>query len=153
MKDKQDTKANSEQCVAAGQEEARPTPSDEPIEEKAEINKLLDEGYSVKQIIALGFKRRTVYHYAKLRMQPENDPAGSSQGEGPSGGQPGKGKQELIKLGSRDVIPPRPFWTSFTYHGTVMRLRYGGEASWMASECSFWEQGMLNSPPPVRLRL
>jgi NAD(P)-dependent dehydrogenase (short-subunit alcohol dehydrogenase family) len=85
MKDKQDTKANSKQCVAAGQEEARPTPSDEPIEEKAEINKLLDEGCSVNQIIALGFKRRTAYHYAKLRIQPENDPAGSSQGEGPSG--------------------------------------------------------------------
>jgi hypothetical protein len=131
MKDKQDTKANSEQGVAAGQEEARPTPSDKPIEEKVEINKLLDEGYSVNQIIALGFKRRTAFHYAKLRVQPENDPAGSSQGEGASGGQPGKGRQELIKLGSKDVIPPEAVLE-------VLHLPRNGDA------VEVWRRGVLD---------
>jgi len=131
MKDKQDAKTNSEQGVAADQEETRLTPSDEPIEEKAEINKLLDEGYSVNQIIALGFNRRTAYHYAKLRTQPENDPAESSQGEGPSRGQSSKGKQELLKLGSKDVIPPEAVLD-------VLHLPRNGDA------VEVWRRGVLD---------
>jgi hypothetical protein len=44
------------------------------IDEKTEINRLLDEGYTAKQIIDLGFKRRTVYYYAKKRVKPEGTP-------------------------------------------------------------------------------
>src|SRR3972149_4192847 len=48
---------------------AEPPPAtefaEESIDEKEEINRLLDEGYSVKQIIDLGFKRRTAYHHPK----------------------------------------------------------------------------------------
>ena len=60
------------------------------IEEKSEINRLLDEGYSVKQIIDLGFKRRTVYYYAKKRVKPENDPTSGS--DMTTTGQTSKGK-------------------------------------------------------------
>jgi len=55
---------------------------DEAVDEKAEINRLLDEGYTVKQIIELGFKRRTVYYYAKKRVKPEGAPV-SSNGHNP----------------------------------------------------------------------
>ncbi len=49
--------------------------ADEPMDEKTEINKLLDEGYTVKQIIELGFNRRTAYHYAKLRVKADKEPS------------------------------------------------------------------------------
>ena len=91
----------NEQQARANQE----SKADEPIEEKAEINKLLDEGYSVKQIIDLGFKRRTVYHYAKQRMKPEGNPV---RGNSPAGGtaDAGRGKHELMKIGTKELIPP-----------------------------------------------
>ncbi len=78
MKKKQNSKAINEQKVSVNPEPEAPEYGDEPIDERAEINRLLDEGYSVKQIIDLGFKRRTVYHYAKQRVKPENEPAGDS---------------------------------------------------------------------------
>ena len=53
----------------------KPVSADEPMDEKEEINKLLDEGYTVKQIIELGFNRRTTYHYAKLRVKADNEPS------------------------------------------------------------------------------
>ena len=77
--------------------------ADEPIVEKAEINKLLDEGYSVKQIIDLGFNRRTVYHYAKQRMKPEGNPV---KGNNSANETASKGKHELMKIGSKELIPP-----------------------------------------------
>jgi hypothetical protein len=59
-----------------------PTSHEESSDEKTEINRLLDEGYTVKQIIELGFKRRTVYYYAKKRVKPEGTPV-SSNGQNP----------------------------------------------------------------------
>lgn len=70
MKKKQNNSVVKEQeVVEVSQEIKEPEQNDEPIDEGAEINSLLDQGYSVKQIIALGFDRRTAYHYAKVRMQ------------------------------------------------------------------------------------
>ena len=73
-------KEQDNDTVEVAETEALPQPetpaaTEESIDEKEEINRLLDEGYSVKQIIDLGFKRRTVYHYAKKRVKPENEPA------------------------------------------------------------------------------
>jgi hypothetical protein len=69
--------------------EAEPVPeaetsaaAEESVDEKEEINRLLDEGYTAKQIIDLGFKRRTVYYYAKKRVKPEGTPV-SSNGQMP----------------------------------------------------------------------
>jgi hypothetical protein len=99
------------------------------IEEKSEINRLLDEGYSVKQIIDLGFKRRTAYHYAKLRVKPENEPAsGSDTG---TGGQTNKGKYDMMKLGSKDVIPPEAVLD-------VLHLPQNGDA------VEVWRRGVLD---------
>ena len=109
MKRKQNAEAISEQEVTVNPELETPEHSDELIDEKAEINKLLDEGYSVKQIIHLGFKRRTAYHYAKQRMKPEHNPAAgnNSPAEGTTLAESvGKGKHELMKIGSKDMIPP-----------------------------------------------
>jgi hypothetical protein len=131
MKNRQKVKSTTEQEISLNPEPEAHQHGDEPIDEKAEINRLLDEGYRVKQIIELGFNRRTAYHYAKLRMQPENDPAGSGQGDGTSGGQPGKGKQELIKLGSKDVIPPEAVLD-------VLHLPRNGDA------VEVWRSGVLD---------
>jgi hypothetical protein len=116
--------------VEVDQKTKEPEQIEQPINEGAEINRLLDEGYSVKQIIDLGFKRRTAYHYAKLRMQPENEPAGTGQGDGPSG-LASKGKQELIKLGSKDVIPPEAVLE-------VLHLPRNGDA------VEVWRRGVLD---------
>jgi len=108
MRKKQNNGTNSktEETVAeAGQEVEQPAPDEEPIDEGAEINRLLDEGYSVKQIVALGFKRRTAYHYARLRTKPENPPAGDD-GAAATTAPVTAGKHELMKLGSKDTIPP-----------------------------------------------
>ena len=51
-----------EEVVAANQKTKELEQDGEPIDEGVEINRLLDQGYSVKQIVALGFKRRTAYH-------------------------------------------------------------------------------------------
>jgi len=80
-----------------GEETQKAVTTDEAMDEKTEINRLLDEGYSVKQIIDLGFKRRTAYHYAKLRVKPENEPASGS--DTTALGSNGKGRHEMIKLG------------------------------------------------------
>ena len=103
-------------------------PEDEPINEKEEINKLLDEGYSVKQIIDLGFKRRTVYHYAKQRMNPEN---AAVVGSGQANGTGGKTRQEMLKLGSKDVIPPEAVLE-------VIHLPRNGDA------VEVWRRGVLD---------
>jgi hypothetical protein len=79
--------------------------AEEPMEEGIEINKLIDQGFSVKQIITLGFNRRTAYHYAKLRMKPENDPSNEADPLAKNATIMA-GKHELMKLGARDVIPP-----------------------------------------------
>jgi hypothetical protein len=71
-------------------------PAEEPMDEKTEINKLLDEGYSVKQIIELGFKRRTAYYYAKKRTKPENEQ--TSGNETTPAASNGRFKHDLIKL-------------------------------------------------------
>ncbi len=108
MRKKQNNGTNSEAEETAtekDQEAAQATPDEEPIDEGAEINRLLDEGYSVKQIVALGFKRRTAYHYAKLRTRPENPPAGDD-GIAVTTAPVTAGKHELMKLGSKDTIPP-----------------------------------------------
>ena len=104
-------------------------PAEESMDEKAEINRLLDEGYSVKQIIDLGFKRRTAYHYAKMRVKPENEPtSGSDTG---TGGQTSKGKYDMMKLGSKDVIPPEAVLD-------VLHLPQNGDA------VEVWRRGVLD---------
>jgi hypothetical protein len=102
---------------------------DEAMDEKTEINRLLDEGYSVKQIIDLGFKRRTVYHYAKLRVKPENEPA--SGNDATTLGSNSKGRHEMIKLGSKDVIPPEAVME-------VLHLPQNGDA------VEVWRRGVLD---------
>jgi len=103
--------------------------ADEAMDEKTEINRLLDEGYSVKQIIDLGFKRRTAYHYAKLRVKPENEPA--SGNDATAVGSNGKGRHEMIKLGSKDVIPPEAVME-------VLHLPQNGDA------VEVWRRGVLD---------
>lgn len=59
MKKKQNNDTNSEAeetAVETVQEAEQPAPDEEPVDEGAEINRLLDEGYSVKQIVALASK-------------------------------------------------------------------------------------------------
>ena len=102
--EKNDATEAPETEVAPEPEPEASTPTEESIDEKEEINRLLDEGYSVKQIIDLGFKRRTAYHYAKKRVKPENEPA--SGNDTTAVGQTSKGKYDMMKLGSKDVIPP-----------------------------------------------
>ena len=110
--------------------ESSPDPTDEPFDEGAEINRLLDEGYSVKQIIDLGFKRRTAYHYAKKRLKPENEPvAGTDMSAGSN--HTGKGRYELTKLGSKDVIPPEAVLE-------MIHLPQNGEA------VEVWRRGVMD---------
>jgi len=111
------------------EEREKPAPADEPMDEKAEINRLLDEGYSVKQIIDLGFKRRTAYHYAKMRVKPENEPA--SDNNTTALGSNGKGRHDMIKLGSKDVIPPEAVME-------VLHLPQNGDA------VEVWRRGVLD---------
>jgi len=116
------------------EEEAPPAvapqqPAEEPMDEKGEINKLLDEGYSVKQILDLGFKRRTAYYYAKKRTKPENDPA--SGNETAPAASNGRFKHDLLKMGSKDVIPPEAVLD-------VIRLPQAGEA------VEVWRRGVLD---------
>jgi len=111
------------------EEQETPVSADESMDEKAEINRLLDEGYSVKQIIDLGFKRRTAYHYAKLRVNPENEPA--SGNDTTALGSNGKGRHEMIKLGSKDVIPPEAVME-------VLHLPQNGDA------VEVWRRGVLD---------
>jgi len=92
-----DTPEAQEAEVAPEPEPETPAPPEESIDEKEEINRLLDEGYSVKQIIDLGFKRRTAYHYAKKRVKPENEPA--SGDDTTAIGHTRQGKYDMMKLG------------------------------------------------------
>jgi hypothetical protein len=116
--------------VSIQPEPASPESPAESIDEKAEINRLLDEGYSVKQIIDLGFKRRTAYYYAKKRVKPENEPTQSD--DKPSSGSNGhKGRFEMLKLGSKDVIPPEAVLD-------VIRLPQDGDA------VEVWRRGVLD---------
>ena len=112
-----------------GEETQKAVTIDEAMDEKTEINRLLDEGYSVKQIIDLGFKRRTAYHYAKLRVKPENEPASGS--DTTALGSNGKGRHEMIKLGSKDVIPPEAVME-------VLHLPQNGDA------VEVWRRGVLD---------
>ena len=116
------------QEAEAVQQPETPVPGDESIDEKTEINRLLDEGYSVKQIIDLGFKRRTAYHYAKLRVKPENEPASGSD---TAGGSNGRVKHEMLKLGSKDVIPPEAVLD-------VLHLPQNGDA------VEVWRRGVVD---------
>ena len=125
--DVQTVEIPAEQQTAATEEPANS--ADEPIDEKAEINRLLDEGYSIKQIIDLGFKRRTAYHYAKKRLKPENEPATGTEVAGTN--HTGKGRYELAKLGSKDVIPPEAVLE-------VIRLPQDGEA------VEVWRRGVMD---------
>jgi len=111
------------------EEPETPASVDEPMDEKTEINRLLDEGYSVKQIIDLGFKRRTAYHYAKLKVKPENEPASDS--DTIALGSNGKVRHEMIKLGSKDVIPPEAVMD-------VLHLPQNGDA------VEVWRRGVLD---------
>ncbi len=106
-----------------------PAMTDESINEKEEINRLLDEGYSVKQIIDLGFKRRTVYHYAKKRIKPENEPAAGN--DAATAGPAGKGKYDIMKLGAKDVIPPEAVLD-------VIHLPQNGDA------VEVWRRGVID---------
>ena len=113
----------------AVRQQEKPVPADEPMDEKDEINRLLDEGYSVKQIIELGFKRRTAYHYAKLRVKPENELTSGNDTSVPSSN--GRVKHEMIKLGSKDVIPPEAVLD-------VLHLPQNGDA------VEVWRRGVLD---------
>ena len=103
MRPRKEVNLGNEQSIEQVNEHNQEPKADEPIVEKVEINKLLDEGYSVKQIIDLGFNRRTVYHYAKQRMKPEGNPV---KGNNPANGTVSKGKHELMKIGAKELIPP-----------------------------------------------
>jgi len=136
MTKNQEQKALNEQEVTDDQNEQAPEPANPPIEEKAEINQLLDEGYSVKQIIDLGFNRRTVYHYAKQRVTPENEPSGNHTGPDETAKMPGnKGKHELMKIGSKDMIPPEAVVEimRFPQDGDSLRVWQDGYISGMWS--------------------
>ena len=113
----------------AVQQPETPAAAEESIDEKDEINRLLDEGYSVKQIIDLGFKRRTAYHYAKKRVKPENEPTSGS--DTTTAGQTSKGKYDMMKLGSKDVIPPEAVLD-------VLHLPQNGDA------VEVWRRGVLD---------
>ncbi len=80
-------------------EVVEPDSTVDAVDEKTEINRLLDEGYTVKQIIKLGFKRRTVYYYAKKRVKPEGAPV-SSNGHNP------QATMLPAKLDGKQVIVP-----------------------------------------------
>ena len=113
----------------AVQQQETLVPADEAMDEKGEINRLLDEGYSVKQIIELGFNRRTAYHYAKLRVKPENELTSGNDTSAPSSN--GRVKHEMIKLGSKDVIPPEAVLD-------VLHLPQNGDA------VEVWRRGVLD---------
>lgn len=110
-------------------ENSRSSVDDDPIDEKFEISRLLNEGYSVRQIIDLGFNRRTTYHYAKLRVKPENDPV--SDTEAVTANSNGRVKHEMIKLGSKDVIPPEAVME-------VLHLPQNGDA------VEVWRRGVMD---------
>ena len=129
MNDEEDNITTEMPEAEAVQQPEAPAVTEESIDEKDEINRLLDEGYSVKQIIDLGFKRRTVYHYAKKRVKPENEP--TSGNDTTAVGQAGKGKYDMMKLGSKDVIPPEAVLD-------VLRLPQNGEA------VEVWRRGVLD---------
>jgi hypothetical protein len=124
--DKDTTEAPETEAV---QQPETPVAAEESIDEKDEINRLLDEGYSVKQIIDLGFKRRTAYHYAKKRIKPENEP--TSGNDTTTVGQTSKGKYDMMKLGSKDVIPPEAVLE-------VLHLPQNGDA------VEVWRRGVLD---------
>jgi len=129
MKDEEVHDKDEAPETAAAPEPGTPAAAEESIDEKEEINRLLDEGYSVKQIIDLGFKRRTAYHYAKVRVKPENEP--TSGNDAPAPGSNGKVKHEMIKLGSKDVIPPEAVLD-------VLHLPQNGDA------VEVWRRGVLD---------
>ena len=129
MNEEQDTNTAETPEAEPAPEPETPAAAEESVDEKEEINRLLDEGYSVKQIIDLGFKRRTVYYYAKKRVKPENDPA--SGNDTTAVGQAGKGKYDLMKLGAKDVIPPEAVLD-------VLRLPQNGDA------VEVWRRGVLD---------
>jgi len=129
MNDEEDNDTTEAPEAEAAPEPETPTPPEESIDEKEEINRLLDEGYSVKQIIDLGFKRRTAYHYAKKRVKPENEP--TSGNDTTAVGPVVKGKYDMMKLGSKDVIPPEAILD-------VLRLPQNGEA------VEVWRRGVLD---------
>ena len=132
MEEENNIEEDDKEEVVEVQEKTPPETRESPsngIDEKAEINKLLDEGYSVKQIIDLGFKRRTAYHYAKLRVKPENEPA--SGNDATVLGSNSKGRHEMIKLGSKDVIPPEAVME-------VLHLPQNGDA------VEVWRRGVLD---------
>ena len=120
--------ANGTAKPKAKAKQAVVVPVDEPINEKVEIVKLLDEGYSVKQIIDLGFNRRTAYHYAKQRTKPENP---SPQAGDQANETVGKPRQEIIKLGAKDTIPPEAVLE-------VIHLPQNGDA------VEVWRRGVLD---------
>ena len=129
MNEKKDNDAIEAPETEAVRQQETLVPADEAMDEKGEINRLLDEGYSVKQIIDLGFKRRTVYHYAKLRVKPENEPTSGT--DAPTVGQTSKGKYDMMKLGSKDVIPPEAVLD-------VLHLPQNGDA------VEVWRRGVLD---------
>jgi len=130
MNEENSIEANNEGDVKVPAEPPPATESaEESIDEKDEINRLLDEGYSVKQIIDLGFKRRTAYYYAKKRVKPENEPTSGT--DAPTVGQTSKGKYDMMKLGSKDVIPPEAILE-------VLHLPQNGDA------VEVWRRGVLD---------
>ncbi len=124
----QASEANGTAKPEAKAKQAVVVPVDEPINEKVEIIKLLDEGYSVKQIIDLGFNRRTAYHYAKQRTKPENPTPQAGDQANETGGKP---RQEIIKLGAKDTIPPEAVLE-------VIHLPQNGDA------VEVWRKGVLD---------
>jgi len=129
MNEEQDTNTTETPEAEPVPEPETPAAAEESVDEKEEINRLLDEGYGVKQIIDLGFKRRTVYYYAKKRVKPENEPA--SGNDTTAVGVAGKGKYDLMKLGAKDVIPPEAVLD-------VLRLPQNGDA------VEVWRRGVLD---------
>jgi len=108
---------------------ATPQPETEMLSPSEEPETQVPADESIDQIIDLGFKRRTVYHYAKKRVKPENEP--TSGNDATAVGQTSKGKYDMMKLGSKDVIPPEAVLDA-------LRLLQDGEA------VEVWRRGVLD---------
>lgn len=68
--------------------------------EVSQIDRYLEQGYSVKQIIALGFARETVRDEAAKRIKPEGTPGAVVKATAPDTA------QSVMKLGRYEIIPP-----------------------------------------------
>ena len=114
-----------------------PESTTDAIDEKTEINRLLDEGYNVKQVIDLGFKRRTVYYYAKKRVKPEGTPVSSN-------GQMPQATLLPAKLDGKQVIVPEYIIKHLSFiDGAKKQVAVDMVLIWEAARRSVMEDVMI----------